>query len=297
MIFYLKVNREEDYAFRNIQHWIDIIEIYEGNKVFFVCDKERLEKSIIERIDFKNADVEFIKSYDDSSPLREIVSEICDEFWTKAGYAHLTTFWHAKLNGYKYFWNIDADDTLFCLEPYRVKQALVEVQEYAIKQASAVFSLDMWRSMTNGWHWSFGVSFINNTYDWMEIFRENMNKEYVKASGQPMNLDGFFTAMKNNTDLKIDTFYFENMKFVHFSDNFFKRPISSGMYYWKDDKLILPILYYCIGARQMGQKNIFKDVMKFDIDIKESEALTCLLKNNKGVPVNIDTELKYYQNE
>ncbi len=63
---------------------------------------------------------------------------------------------HAKENGFKAFWNIDADDTCFCLSPKRMTELLSTTEHYACSNNIHIFSLDMHRSALEGQHWSNG---------------------------------------------------------------------------------------------------------------------------------------------
>lgn len=89
MIFYLKVNRDEGYTFRNLQHWVNIVESIPYSHYYILCDKESLKQSIEEKVIFKTQEVEFLQSYRDLSELKYIVDNITEEMWRKAGYAHL----------------------------------------------------------------------------------------------------------------------------------------------------------------------------------------------------------------
>ena len=60
-IFYLKVNRDENYTYRNLQHWIDIVsEIPEG-VAYIICDNEtvrnRDRSTKVDTISYKNCEM------------------------------------------------------------------------------------------------------------------------------------------------------------------------------------------------------------------------------------------------
>lgn len=111
MFFYLKINRREKYTFRNLQHWIDIVEGIEGSDYCILCDNTILQKEVLEQVRFTKEPVAFLESEKQSADLNEIVPNITNADWRNAGYAHLTTFSDAEAKGYPCFWNIDADDT------------------------------------------------------------------------------------------------------------------------------------------------------------------------------------------
>lgn len=280
MIFYLKVNREENYTFRNLQQWINITNLIENSKVYIMCDKKTLRENILKRINLSGSNYEFLETCFDSKELKYIVDYITDDYWTNAGYAHLSTFLHAKEQKAKEFWNIDADDTSFCLEANRVKELLEKVSKYAKRKKIHAFSLDMWRSREKGEHWSFGITYIDNSINWLEIMRKNCTSKILKDDvRQPKNADGFFTFLKDNTDVSIQTYYFENLRFIHYSDDFFKRSVSSGMFHWKRKKVYFPILIYCFNLKSLGIIDIPSDIIKLSIGITNEES-ELFLKNN-----------------
>lgn len=278
MIFYLKVNRNERYTFRNLQNWLDGISCYESSKVFIMCDNAVVKEEIQKNVNFNSIDVKFIESDRNDAEMQELVTRIAQKLWHNAAYAHLSTFLHARKNHYNYFWNIDADDTCICLDAKRLFEALRETEQYAKDNGIHAFSLDMHRSRIAGLHWSFGVTFIDNTIDWFNAIRSHYcDEEYLRfssvlQSNSRQNVDWYFTYLNKCTNYKIENFYFENMKFIHYSDDFFKRPINSGLYHWKDGKLFFPILYYCFGDKKKGQIPICDNCIKLDINITDDEA-------------------------
>ena len=62
MIFYLKVNREERYTYRNLQHWVDIIKQYKERKIYILCDKKNIENDIKSCVEFGDVQYEFLIS-------------------------------------------------------------------------------------------------------------------------------------------------------------------------------------------------------------------------------------------
>lgn len=276
MFFYLKINRREKYTFRNLQHWIDIVEGIEGADYCILCDNDVLQKEVLEQAGFTKEPMSFLKSEKQSDDLEEIVPNITDAHWGNAGYAHLTTFLDSREKGHPCFWNIDADDTYICLEPGRAGELLHEVENYADENQIDMMSLDMWTTRTYGNHWSFGITYTNNRADWMSVMKRYCRDEELKAR-QIRNVDGYFSCLKTCTPLKIETFYFENLRFIHYSDDFFKRPDVSGFFIWKEGKLNLPILSCCFGLEQLGDLPIAKQAIKLDIGITDQESTEALL--------------------
>lgn len=275
MVFYLKVNRNEKYTFRNLQYWMEIVETVPEARTYILCDQKELKQAILEKIRFKRK-AEFLESNTDAPELKEIVPHITDERWRNAGYAHLTTFYHARKNQFPSFWNIDGDDTCICLSPERICQMLSLVEAHVQEKKIHASSLDMWTTRTKGNHWSFGITYIDNQVDWFGRMKKYYLDEKIKSS-QVRNVDGFFSCLKNHSDIRLETFYVENMKFIHYSDDFFKRPDVSGFFHWKDGYLILPILLYCMEIESLGRLKIPEELVRLDLGIEEKEGTNFLL--------------------
>lgn len=282
MVFYLKINRNERYTFCNLQHWIHILEAMEGSVCYILCDNDILREEVLKQVVFVKSRPQFLKSCRSAPEVVHIVSRITDERWANAGYAHLTTFWHAKQNRYPYFWNIDADDTCICLAPERVCELLGAVEQYVRDGQTDIISLDMWYSRMGGHHWTFGVTCTNNACDWLQLMEQYCEDEELKSGQKIKNIDAYFTNLKEKAGLRAGTFYAENMKFIHYADDFLKKPIGSGFFHWKDGSLILPILRYCFGVERAGLKPIVRDVVKIDIGITDQEGTSFLV--NHSVP-------------
>ena len=114
--------------------------------------------------------------------------------------SHLTTFYHAKQNNIKEFWNIDADDTMFALEPEDIMSILQNVENYSKTNNIDAMSLDMWHSRTRQRHWSFGITYINNFSEIFNILDSLTNTDWqnnYKDCDVAFNLDWFFTYLKD----------------------------------------------------------------------------------------------------
>lgn len=278
MIYYLKINRRIDYTYRNIIHWIDIVSYDKEGICYVICDNSDLEEDVKRRLDDKKIDIQimYMKSLRGERE-RELIKNMANRTWENAGLAHLTSFLHANDNKYSYFWNIDADDTVMCLDPPRAFEALKQVENYAIQNKIDVFSLDMWRSQSKGRSWSFGITIINGIVDWESAIKRNINssgnitKWFVNRIS-PKNIDEFFMFIKNvDMSLNIGTFYLRNLWFIHYSDDFIYNPIQSGIYMWEDGYLVLPIIRSVFGADSMGKLPIPADVVEIDAGIHKAE--------------------------
>lgn len=267
---YLKINRAEDYALKNLSRWIDASYLMSAD-CYIICDDNNLQSTILNNM-LIYRDITFIKS-EKSEEIKYLVSHIANRNWINAAYAHLTSFWHA-CGKYEFFWNVDADDTRLCVSIDRMAEILQRIEEYAEEHKIDCFSLDMWRSETYGRHWSFGVTYVNGKIDWLGLCREKcQDKGYFQLDNEGnQNIDWFFTYLKQSTKKKIETFYIENLRFIHYSNDFFDKPIGSGMYHWKNGKLVYPIAYYGLGIDEIGKYDIADDVIKFDFNIADCEA-------------------------
>lgn len=277
MVFYLKINRNERYTFRNLQHWIHILEAMEDAVCYILCDNDSLQEEVLKRVVFKKDRPQFLKSCKSAPEMVHIVSHITDDKWRNAGYAHLTTFWHAKQNGYPCFWNIDADDTCICLSPERACEVLHAVEQYVRDNPMDIMSLDMWYSRTGRYHWSFGVTYTGSTCDWFRLMTRYCEDGELKSGQEVKNIDAYFSNLKEKAGLRAGTFYVENMKFIHYADDFFARPFASGFFHWKDGNLILPILLYCFGMEKAGLKPIAEDAVKIDPGVTDREGTDFLM--------------------
>lgn len=276
-VFYLKVNRSDEYAIRCLQHWINIVG-WMGKDFYIVCDNENLEKKIYKQIYFNNKNIKFIKSV--NKPVAQIVKNIATSLWVKATYAHLTTFWHAKQNGIKSFWNIDADDTMFEINADYCAKILDDISNYAKNNDIKAFSLDMHTSRTKGKHWSFGITYTDSEFDWFGILDNNHDtkwREKYLSYDYHFNLDWFFTYLRDNNFCNIKTFYIENLFFIHYGD-FLSNSIGSGVYHWNNNRIQFPILLDVFGSKEYGDIPINKNCIKFDYNLKPQMAYNFMQK-------------------
>ena len=273
---YLKINRQEKYTYRNLKCWLDILSFFPEYRVYLLCDNQALIEQVKTEIDIEWDKIEVIQSCRDNERLKYIVQNVANEHWQNAGYAHLTTFLHAKENQFDAFWNIDADDTVFCLPAEQTAQILRNVEKYSeADDEFGAIGLDMWVTFTKALHWSLGITYINGNVEWIKIMMDHcqdtkFKENYIKKI-QPQNVDGYLSYLKDfvmdNGEFK--TFYVDGLRFIHYADDFFKRPLSSGMFYWKDGYMILPILYYCFDDKVCGKIKIPSEIVRIDMPVSE----------------------------
>lgn len=282
-VFYLKVNRVCDYTFLCLQNWIDIVHSYNGN-FYIICDKPELKKKICDRITFYDYDVKFITS---SLPknMKDFCRKVTVENWNKAAFAHTKTYQHAIENGFQNFWNIDADDTMFLIEPKKIANILKEVAVYAENNDISNFSYDMWRSRTNGKHWSFGVTYTRMNVDYREIFNNTeQNWDKVKIVGYVRNLDWLFTYFKNDGMMKNETWYSENTQFVHWGE-FISNLFLPSFSLHKEGSVYYPLFLDILKNTEFGITKIYQDCIKFNFSVIEKESkdfFNKLLYQNKA---------------
>ena len=173
-VFYLKVNRYEGYTIRCLKRWIEIIKLFSDGQAYIVCDNDELKAWIEKAVDFGNLNYKYINSTGNKK-IKEFISDNIG-ILPSAALAHLTTFEHAHNSGYPFFWNIDADDTRFCLSSERTKELLDSVKTFADDNYIQAFSLDMWTticqrdpSLNALWKsvWCFGITYVKNEIDWI----------------------------------------------------------------------------------------------------------------------------------
>lgn len=271
-LFYLKINSTDNHSFSCLQHWIDIIEQIQGD-FYIICDKENLERKVYQKIRFQNKNIKFIKS-EYSNSIKNIVKNISTKYWIKATFAQLTTFYHAKKLGVKCFWNVDADDTMLCIDPQKCAQILKNVKQYADNNDIDTFSFDMHASRTKGKHWSFGVTYINNEKDWFKIFANNKDTswrdKYLDFDNE-FNLDWFFTYLNESSKAKCKTWYVDNIIFIHHGDVLIN-PIYAWIGKFNNNKIEFPILLNLYGNTKYGNIDILDSDIKFDIGLKQGDS-------------------------
>lgn len=279
MVFYLKVNRDENYTYRNLQNWIKTLEVYPDAEIYIICDNMTVKNKIFEKVNYDHAKVYMLESTALTDEVIHLLSNTCEKGWRKAGRAHLTTFLHAKAHCFTEFWNIDADDTFICLNAQRRAELLLVAERYAKDNSIALFSLDMWRTRYYGKEWSFGVTYTDNSVDWMEFMTAHCLDEAYKQIGA-LNFDRYFMFLRELRVFSIETFCFENLRFIHYSDDFFQRIINSGLFHWKEGYLDFPILSSCINESGLTHIPIAEDVVKLDMHISDDEVSTLFFEES-----------------
>ena len=283
MHYYLKINRNEGYSIRNLRHWIETINL-NNDDYTIICDNEALKKRVMESIEAINEKC-FIPSNRTDTQIVEITKNNTSDFWNNASYSHLTTFFDAKKKGLDEFWNIDADDTCFCMTNERVAEILGLIEEWARKNRVHAMSFDMSHSRRKGAFWTFGVTYTDNRIDWFKIMMSHCYDGYFKKHGYdikelPECIDTFFTYISDCGSINVKSFYVENAKFVHYSNDFVYRPWCSWFATYKEGKIIKPLLRDFYGLQSVGEVDICSDVVKFDINLSNNEQAEWLINKS-----------------
>ena len=257
--------------------WLDIVQQFPNAKTYIVCDNLQLQSFIIHQINAKGGgyDVEFISSARDSEELKYIIDNAIVPHWKPAAYAHLTTFLHARDNGYKNFWNIDADDTGLYAKPRKIAKILKNVEIYSVQQSIHMLSLDYWITNSFGENWSFGVSYIDNSINWIELLKKHCldisHEKHYKRLGIPNNADEFMNYLRKVDDVRIETFYVENLHMIHHHNNVYANPLF-GLRHWSNGRCYWHILSETFGMGEKGSLPIPKCMIKFDIGLTIDES-------------------------
>lgn len=275
-VFYLKVNQQISVTWHYLKMWLDIVQQFPDTKTYIICDDPHLQNAIINKINNGGGyNVEFIPSTRNSEELRYIIDNAMVPYWKPAAYAQLTTFLHARDNGYKNFWNIDADDLGLYVKPRRVAKLLKVVKNYATEHKVEMFSLDMWYTIHSGNHWSFGITYVDNSVNWIELMKsrcqDDMCFEFYGNKVNKLNADFLCTHLMKLNDANIQSFYVENLYIVHHSVDAYRKPFF-GLKYCANRVSYWPLLCRDFGMGDKGSLPVREDVVKFDIGITEKES-------------------------
>lgn len=279
-IFYLKINSEYYYATICMQHWVDVAREMNA-KCIIICDKESVYRNILSSVEFYDLDVTFIKSL--RKALNNVIKNVTSEIWEKAGFAHLTTLFHAQKYNIQSFWNIDADDTMLLMPAKDIANYLKNIENYAKEKNISLFSLDMWRSRTRSKAWTFGITYTQNIEEQIGIIKKassTWKKDYVN-NDNGLNVDWYMTYLKNTNQLNIETFYIENSHFIHWCrrGDFLINILGAYLCTWNNGEVLFPIVRQVFNNEPLGVIPIASDCIKFDFNIPYNFGVEYALKN------------------
>lgn len=284
IVIYLKVNTIRNYSLACIQLWLNVVYLL-GYDYYIICDKSEVKEKIEKFLKFPNGNIKFIKSHISLKQML-FVRKAINKKWINAALAHLTAFHHSKKINAKYFWNIDADDTAFLSNEKKIIKILTEAEKYAKDNNILAFSLDMWETWTRSKHWSFGITYTNNSVEWTDYLNKidikDMKAYRVDFHHGFTNLDWVFTYLRDIKKLKIETFYVENLRFIHFCD-FGGRQRDQGLCYWEKGYIHYPLLEYIFDDKASCCLSISNKLVKFYIDTTNEESLNFYKTRIRGV--------------
>lgn len=284
MVYYLKINEDSIATIQNLREWLIVLSKREGAMPVIVCDNPTLLTKIVD-YGLALPGMRFISSERTNPDLIEIADVVTNSRWKNAGFAHLTVFLDAKKQGYESFWNIDADDTHICLSYEKTAEALEKAETDAKENGIALYSLDMHTTRTDGLHWSFGITYTDNSFDWISLMKSMSKKEswfrfrdVLEKTNGLVNVDMFFTYLKHeNASLGIETFYLDHTYFIHYSTDFLGLCIYSGVYFWEGGVLHTPILSEVLKFKDFSHgEKIGGDVRRIDAGIQLEDSLSAL---------------------
>lgn len=272
-VFYLKVHKVHMTSFECIKYWINIAKNMNAF-IYFVCDNPQMYYNICQNIIFPNKNFSFIKS--DRISLKKEVTKILksDKKWTRIAYSILTPFIHAHKNHYHVSYNIDADDIQILNNPKQITQALKITETNAIKNNLDMTNLDLYVSKTFGIHWSFGVVLCLNPEKCLKVLKdtyadERYAKEYI-ANNIGINIDWFYTFLRDIDRLKMGTFYIENAMVIHMPD-IILRPSWAIMMQFRNGYVYYPILETFYKENIFDKREIVPFVEKIDVGIEKDD--------------------------
>lgn len=262
--YYFKVNTNTVTAVDILSCWVVACRLSGEGDCYLVCDNQGIIEGLHEKYSYLLNHFQIIPS-DRESELSMLLGEkVLSDRWKPAGYAHLTTFLHARETGCDAFWNIDADDLFLALTPQRSCALLRSVQETARKKSIHAFSLDMHFSRTEGVHWSFGLTYTDNAIDWPALMARHAD-EYAAmrgALGHASNLDWYFTFLRvYASECRLESFYTENLHYIHYGPDFFRNLSYCGLYYFANGKLVSPVMRDIFQVTGLGEIPIHPDTV------------------------------------
>ena len=267
-VFYLKVNRDTYSTYKCLQVWLDVCWELRGIPII-ICDNKRLEKNILTKNCFHDPRTQIITSY--IRPFASFIKNIASERWINAANAHLSTLYHARIHGVSRFWNIDADDTLFLFPVNKISTLLKKVEEVAIQSGINLYSLDMWKSRSGGKHWSWGVTFVNDTVNILNLISSEKDLAWAADYAELFSLSNansdwhINSLVSRRKKITIKVFYPKNGGFIHWGDFIFN-PIGAYVCQWKNNVVEYPLMN-AMRLNEFSSYPISVDCDEIDVNI------------------------------
>ena len=218
---YLKFNNLDAMSITCLTFWIEFFK--NDYELVLLCDKE---DEIVNRIVSENNLKLFKTDYSLAEPCKKIFKTNKN---INCAAVNLTIFEMAKND--KWFWMIDADDTMFLTyDIINLKEKIKKVEDLFLNSTMDGLSLDFYRELRD--HWSFGVCLFKGSIDykrWKEITIDDFKKI-------PRNLDGCFDILRKDNRIILKSFVLDEIMFIH-TKSFKLDYVPNGLYYWKNKKV------------------------------------------------------------
>lgn len=228
MKVFLKFNRSDSSAIVCLTFWLELFRNYEIiiNCDLFVLNRDPVPQYLTDAISGRNT-----KLINSDYTTGDIYTPYMKSKKRRMASANLTCFQHLDKSD-KYFWVIDADDTMFLFQNYSyIQQKLANAENYAIENNLDGFSLDFYREYNNTW--TFGVCLLRADIDWKKI--STISGDDLNRYNLSMNSDSIFDYLGRKNVFKLKSFVFENLSFQHLINKHV--PLPNGIYYWHNKKI------------------------------------------------------------
>lgn len=221
MNVYLKFNNLDAMSITCLTFWIELFK--EKYNLYLLCDKE--EDAVDKIVNFYN-----LKLYrTDYSTVDPYIKFFKKQKHINCAAVNLTIFEIAKDE--QCFWMIDADDTMFLTyDIENLKKKIKEAEDLFLNSDMDGLSLDFYREWRD--HWSFGICLFRGNINYKKM--TDLSIDLFKKI--PRNMDGCFDLLRKENKLKLKSFVFDEMTFIH-TKSFKIEYAPNGLYYWNNKKV------------------------------------------------------------
>lgn len=226
---FLKFNREEEFSFECLKHWIDV---FKNDNIYIITDLfdyNSPPKKFLQYID-SLLNVKILNSnYNLSDTYIPLIKK---EAVKKLASPNLTCFENIT-NEDRSYWVIDADDTRFLSEnPTVIRNKLRRCEDILDKEKLDAISLDFYRCLDIN-AWTYGVCLVSSVLD--KSLLKTISQDKIKSYGLVLNFDSVVDIVGREGHLNLKSFVFDKTKFQHVVNRYPK--LADGIYYWENRKL------------------------------------------------------------
>ena len=281
---YLKINRFDEIGQECFHKWLEISNLLKYDQ-YIVCDNTQIISEIQKK--YSTQDLRCICSL--RTETRDIIS-LLQIARPPCAAALLTPLIHSNKLGYKYCWNVDADDTDILLEPDKCISILKTVENVSQDRNIDLISLDMWYSQCAGKHWSFGITFCK-VQNYLDILYKCSNKllniysTLHEARTVHRNLDEMFTNLGLEHELIIATYCLDTVYFQH------EYKINT----WDDNELIYAKpqqdsihqkLFFQKDVQEIKKIPIADPMIHLNLKFEKSDCIGYLVSHSKWIQLS-----------